>query len=234
MSISLLVDKYACEEFLDTVFPNLRDDEVLIAIICARKKYSEALSTSQEMLDKMIIKTEDIGSIVDKLFKFGVVAGIYKDYKLNTYISPSAMAMYIDLYPKSSIKAFFEFTKTINNWMYEAMNNQHFNKHVFRRLDSKLFSAIAKCNSRKPYTIVDVDRKDVNLPNILEHVSDEPLWISETRGGYHIIFKRSNIVNRDIVFLKSNFDYIEVQFSQGLTPVVGSLQGMFEVRKWNW
>ena len=229
----LFVDEKAYREFHETVFPNLQDDEVVICMIVARKKYAPEITRSEEMLDKLILKTDSVDFVISKLRKFGFVDDVYLMYKSNDYIPPKAMAMYIDLFPKSAIRAYNVFCKDINQWMYDAIKNPEFERKNFRKLDTKIFSALARSNSRTPVRIMDVDVKDeFFLEGVLKEAKLEPLWITETRGGFHVIVESTKENCRKIYELSRKYNVIENQSHQAQTPVVGSLQGGFLVKKY--
>ena len=233
--MSLIYDRQQMTDFFESIVPELQDDEILTVILCARKKYSDRVSRSEEILDKCFLKSNRQSNI-RKLVRFlRVEEGDYVDFKTGEPIPLSAMVAYIDLYPKSTIKALSEFNKTIHQWLFDAITNPEFDKTTFRKIDTKLFSAIAKSNSRKPVRIVDVDDKSL-LPELLPKVP-QPDWITETRGGYHLIYRAEDREQLRTIgetfhnLLKVYKGRIEMQWHQGQTVVPGTLQGGFEVRK---
>jgi len=184
--MSLIFDKCLLKNWYSAVVPELRDDEVLIAILCARRKYSNKISKSEEILDKCILKG-DKESNIRRLIKFlRIEEGDYIDFKTGEPIPLEAMATYLDLYPKSTLKAISTWNKTVLQWMNDAIVNPEFDLRTFRKIDTKLFSSIAKSNSRKPVRILDVD--DQSLDQYFDAGLPEPDWMTKTRGGWHLIY----------------------------------------------
>jgi len=138
------------------------------------------------------------------------------------------MAAYLDLYPKSTLKAISTWNKTVLQWMSDAIINPEFELRVFRKIDTKLFSSIAKSNSRKPVRILDVD--DQNLEQYFEAGLPEPDWITKTRGGWHLIYltptkEKEKEVSKELYEKSKDFERIEIQWHQGQTVIPGTLQG---------
>jgi len=231
---TLIKSQKGMRHFLDFVLPELKNDEVFTVILAARKKYSSLISRSSEMLDKLIIKTNDIDRIICKLRKFGAVEKVYTDYNTGDFIPLEPMVMYIDLHPKSIIKALsFYFHKEVDEMMYNSIASNDFDLKQFRKVDTKLFSAISRSSDRKIYAILDFDAKDIDfLRDILDLKGIAPIWITETRGGYHAIFNYSKEVARSVYELSSEHSKVEMQHKTALTPIVGTLQGGFRVRKY--
>ena len=181
--MNLFVDENSFREFHEIV-PKLEDDEVLICILAARKKYAP-IAKSEEMLDKLILKTNDVDRAIGKLRKFGFVDRVYLEFNTMNWLPKEAMAMYIDLHPKSTIKAFSLFQQDIMKWIFDKINNPDFNSKTFRKLDTKLFSALARATSRRPYYLVDVDVKD---EKVLRYVLD-------LSKGQSVFIQPNNILN---------------------------------------
>jgi len=235
--MTLIKDETETLNFISKVLKPLIDDEVYITLLCARKKYCPTISSSEEVLSREIIRNNDPLKIIRKLKKISIVEDIYTD-KSNNVIPSSAMALYILLDPRSTIKAYGDFIKSTNDWMSEHLRNSNTmlecDLSLYRRLDIKLFSAIHKNRSRPIYFIIDIDNKDkCILEDILLH--DEILphikWISETHGGYHIILERNDVTGNYIHHLHLNPNkFIEI-LKEPMTPLPGSLQGDFLVKE---
>lgn len=234
MNVMLLVNEKELVEFCKAVLPPLENDEVLISVITARKKYGE-ISRSEEILDKTILKQSEPGYVVRRLRKFGFVEGCYIDYKTGKVLTGNCMVMYIDILPRSVVKAFRVFTNHIQDWIYQALFSEEFNYEIFRKLDTKLFSALARSVSRALYYIIDIDNKDKGLlDKVTKLLGDSVVWVSETRGGYHVIVHKNKETGRIIYKELSKTPGIEIFGKQGQTPVPGTLQGGFLVKKVEW
>jgi len=218
-------------QFVEEVLVDLQEDEVYIAMLAARKKYGE-VSTSQEMLDTLIMKDNSPEYILRKMRKFAHVSYVYRDKKTENYIPPTAMVIYIDLSPKSTIKAYNILFNEYINELYNYTQNSDYPVENFRRINSRMFSAIARATSYKPYYIVDIDNKDEDLlQKVYDMLDIHVAWISETRGGYHLIVERNQnagkILHTEIIDMTN----VEVQSKQAMTPLPGTLQGSFPVKR---
>lgn len=222
--MSLVWNWNLVEEFFEKVVPEPERDEVLIIMLAARKKYCSEISRSEEVLDKLIIEDKEIG--LRKLRKFlRIEEGDYFDFKTRKQIPLSATAVYIDLYPKSCLKAIVEWNKLTHQWMYQAIVDEKFDLKVFKKLDAKWFSSLAKSSSRKPVRILDIDTKEVKVD------IPRPDWITETRGGYHYIYKEpSKETMKHLVTLAQKYNFIETSWHQGLTVIPGTLQGGYKAK----
>jgi len=233
--MSLLVNEKLLKKWFEYVVPELQEDEVLIGILCARRKYSDKISRSEEILDKIILKG-DKETNLRRLRKFlRIEEGDYIDFKTGDSIPIEAMAVYLDLYPKSILKAISIWNKTVLQWMSDAIVNPEFELKTFRKIDTKLFSAIAKSNSRKPVRILDVDDEEVF--HYFEKGLPEPDWMTRTRGGWHLIYftptkEKEKEVSKELYEKAKNFELIEIQWHQGQTVMPGTLQGGVEVEGW--
>ena len=235
--MTLLVYKTLLEDFFRKVLVPLEKDEVYIALIVARKKYGA--SRSEEMLDKLVLKRSDPEYLVRKFQKFCNVENCYLDRNTGEPIPPESMAVYIDLTPRSAMKAYRDFINSVERWSSQLTNlllngNLDEAERVlknFRRLDTKLFSSLAKSPATSPYRIVDIDEKSsALLKKVLGALKEHVVWVTETRGGYHVIVRN----NRDtgIIFheVLRGLDKVELQFGKRLmTPLPGTMQGGFMV-----
>lgn len=235
--MSLIENETETINFINRVIKPLEDDEVYLTLLCARKKYCTLISSSEEILNREIIRSNDINKILRKFKKSGTVEDIYTDNSSNN-IPKDAMALYMLLDPRSTLKAYGEFNKSINEWMLSDLRNSNHvlerDLSLYRRIDLKLFSAIHKSRSRSIYFIVDIDKKDGELLNFV--ISFEPIkpyitWISETRGGYHVILERNDTTGKYIRDLQTkHIEYIEI-LKEPMTPIPGALQGGFLVKE---
>ncbi len=107
-------------------------------------------------------------------------------------------------------------------------------------IKGKLLSCIHKSNADKPYILVDIDEKDFSLTGeVISEITEDPIWVSETRGGYHLIYEKIPRLAREIymkipqTFVKETFPpnkIIEIK-KEVMTPLPGILQGGHEVKK---
>ena len=233
---TLIKDENETRKFIEKVLQPLKDDEVYIVVLTARKKYYPTISSSLEVVSRDIIRNNDTNKIIRKLKKLSIVEGIYTD-KDNNIISIEAFALYILPEPRSMLKAYTDFTENINKWNYENLkaNDENKNLELYRKLDIKLFSSIHKSKSRSNYFIIDVDKKDeMLLLNILSNFKDlsDIRWVSETRGGFHVIANRNEVTGKIIhEIIKRRTEFIEFR-KECMTPTPGTLQGGFVVKEY--
>jgi hypothetical protein len=110
------------------------------------------------------------------------------------------------------------------------------NKPIERlvRIKDDLFSAIHRSNAYIPYVVIDIDKKEPDLlADIIRRINYDYIWINETRGGYHVICQKSKNLGR-LIYENKLYEMkdqgVEIQ-KEAMTPVTGTLQGGFEVKR---
>ncbi len=249
MSSSLLVDEEETKRFITRVLLPLENDEVYITVLTARKKYCHAIASSMEVVNRDIIRSNDINKITRKIRKMSIVEGIYTD-KNGDIIPQEAFSLYVLPEPRSTLKALKDFNKNINEWMYSDLVGAVKNLDYYRNIDTKLFSAIHSNKSRSNYFIFDIDIKDEELLlDFHDALTDNNInndsikWVSDTHGGFHIILERDKdtgifvqLFKTRKIKLSERFDisftntYIELR-KEMMTPIPGCLQGGFLVKQ---
>ena len=250
MTDNLLIDEIMLRSFCESVLHSLMDDEVYIVMLAARKKYDDTLRRSTEMLDTLILRDNSSDYIYRKLKKFLYVGehdDIYYDNTAESNIPSKSMVAYIDIAPKSTIKAFIKFTKDYLDRIYELHTNSIFgnsinvnNYRVFKKFTTNFFSCLAQSTSQRNHIIVDIDKKDKRLlKSTLNKIYNQfpkeehnyIQWVSETRGGYHIILEYTKPLSEFLhKTIKPSSKYIEVNNKNTMTPIPGTLQGGFLVK----
>ena len=227
---SLIYNEDEIRRFITKVIKPLEDDEVYILLLTARKKYSDSISTSQEVVHRDVIRNNDPDKMMRKIRRIANVSGIYTDKNTGKDVEPGAFVLYFLTDPRSMLKGYQAFTSDINKWMYSSLKGEYKNLDYYRKLDIKLFSAIHRSRSRSSYFIVDIDIKDDSImTDISKLLGDEIIWVSETHGGYHMIVnknKNSGIIMHEKI---RGMDYVEI-LKESMTPLPGTLQGGFEVK----
>lgn len=229
---NLIKDFNSLEKFIRaTIMKNpLHKDEVYIILGIARKKYDSTLSmTSQILVQRKIIRQVEYLLIQTQIQK--VDACMHLAYDNGQKIPLGACALYIDLNPRSYIKALPKFFNEMTNFTYEALYNPEFNFDIFKNADSKLFSALHASTSKKYYQLLDLDCKDIDkVESIINILGKEIVWKSETRGGYHFIVHKTHENSKIIHEQLKSMNKLEIQ-KACLTPIVGTLQGGFLVKE---
>ena len=226
----LIHDLAETREFVERILMKLQDDEVYILLLNARKKWCPALSRSEEIMYRDLIRDNDLDGTLRKIKKTSCVSeGIYVDIKTSKEIDTSCMALYVLLDPRSTLKGYGEFIEYINNWIYDSFKGETKNLELYRKMDIKLYSAIHKNRSRGLYFVIDIDKKDEDiLERIVGPLAGHIRWISETHGGYHVIVNRSYesgmIIYPDMV----GMEYVEI-LKEPMSPLPGTLHGGFKV-----
>lgn len=240
---SLMKNEDETKKFIEKVLQPLEDDEVYITVLTARKKYCSNISSSMEVVTRDIIRNNDTNKILRKLRKMSVVENLYTN-KNGDIIPIEAFALYILPEPRSMLKAYNEFAKVVNEWSYNNLVGDNKDLELYRRLDVKLFSSIHKSKSKSNYFILDVDKKDeILLTSILKIMKDNCIenesirYITETRGGYHIILDRNETTGKFIHHFKNSYTYLfqenVIEFRKDMmTPISGLLQGGFVVKEY--
>jgi len=226
--MSLVWDCDQIKEFVEKALPKLEKDEVFIMMLCARKKYCSELKRSEEGLCQKVIRTNDPKIVTQKIEQ--ITSSPY--FQDGEKIPQKAMAVYIDPNPKSTIKAFSTFVKETMNQVYSLTQNQDESVYnYFRKLDVRLFSAIHRSTSRRWCWIIDVDKKDQSLLHeILTKLGENTIWVTETRGGYHVLVRATKTAGKIIFTEIVKVQDVEIQ-KEAMTPIPGTIQGGFKVRK---
>ena len=223
-------------EFFENVLPPLEDYEVFISLLAARKKYYPLLRRSEEILDRKILRANDSKRLIQKIKRFAK-GPFYQDDK---ELPEEALVLYIGLNPKHTLKAFNLFVKEMQDSLSQitfALLNQNqpdFSK--FKKIDVNLFSAIHRSTSRHVYWLIDIDRKDEFLLDaVVKKLEDNVAWISETKNGFHVIVKVGRESGRIIFGGKGETGLKQIEgvevHKEAMTPIPGTLQGGFKVRK---
>ena len=226
---SLIYDRKQLKEFLEYVLPKLQRDEVFIAFLGCRKKYYPEIRTSQEFLARKIIKYDDPEIVTQKLEQLGNAKGYYID---NKPIPGDKMHLYFSLNPKSTLKGFKTFASECMQRIYEiAVNPEQF--EIFRKLDTWLYSAIHRAQSRTVYWLLDVDNKNEDtFDKVQEMLNDYIVANIETKGGFHIVVKATKESGK-LIFtqMKGKLEDLEVhKHCQVVLP--GTYQAGFKVYWW--
>lgn len=236
---SLLVNEEATKEFIREVVPDLVEDEVLMLLLFARKKYHPAV-TDEWMLFRDIVRSSDEEVLMRKIRRNAFFSDDYTDLKTGAPMPMEAFVFYIDLFPKSMYKAHIKYMKECADIIYRIMKGGN-DLSETKKFKTKFYSNIQKSNSYKPYIILDVDEKSEDLlEKLLDIVNREYVWISETRGGYHIILEKTKDLSK-ILYTKimkenntnpqSPFKEVEIKGNMGMTAIPGTLQGGHLVKR---
>ena len=219
MNYKVINDEQLLKDFIAWL-PECNEQEQYYISLLARSKYlsGDAAIKSDKQQLKRFTSRKDM--MFDKIRQLECAAGSYRQN--GNAIPQEALALYITVNPRDLWKATYSslvnFAKKIQaghnsiNPQQEAMNE------------------IQVSCSNKYYIDVDVDIKDPQiLKQIKGFINPSCLTVLETRGGYHVLVKVSEI---DPSYKKSWYNNIMNlagidQSGDNLIPVPGCTQGGF-------
>ena len=226
----------------------LQKDEIYMMLGGARKKYAKgnhAISTSHEIITRQMVRQHDYFKFfyqavrkTDALLNVSIDKNTEKDFPKESHV------IYISINPRSTIKAKGLCDEIMNHHYYTLLSNESEQGRIdaykqIKRFKVHYYSDLQKAPSNTKWRILDIDIKNEELINhLIEIVNPKYIkFITETHGGYHIIYdRRANEylmgqkllkLFRDKYALKTN--QLEM-FKDRLTPIWGTEQGGFMVR----
>lgn len=227
--MSILVDIDEAKNFIDTLHPELNDNEVLLFLLDARKKYFPEITSKDRMIQRKVLKKKEY---TDRLLY--EICSVEDRYMYEGgFIPKEAFVLYMVLNPCDIIKAYFKLQEDMNQLLYQVMKRDENALYNFKKVHVHWFSALHRSRAKLKYWLIDIDEKDEELLKYVLQFGFEVKWISETRGGYHIIIpvndENGKILFRDKVL--SKLEKVELK-KNAMTPVVGTMQGGVLVRKY--
>jgi len=216
MNYQIIKDKDAFKRFIDWL-PPLGKNEKYYCCLFARKKYSESIKL---IADKSQLKRflSDKSRLYDKVKQLEVEEGAYRIKDIA--VPQEALALYINPNPRDLRNAAFDSIISLTNLLKNPDSN--FNPH------QEIMSCVQRSVRTKVYLDFDVDTKDFDFSQLKEVINTSCLEILETRGGYHILVKVSEIESR---YKRSFYNQLVAlgvdQTGDQLLPVPGCTQGGF-------
>jgi hypothetical protein len=230
---TLLKNEAEFIRFARAVLQKPETDEVLVAFLAARRKYSPEIPRNLEVVAREILKDVNRDYLLQKIRKLATV-GFYSD--MGKVLPTSCFALYIDVNPKSTMKAAALFGREAMDQMRTLAVSETKAYGFFRNIDARLFSAMQRSGSKNhPYWCVDIDIKEPSTVSAAsDHIGAENIvWTSETHGGYHLLVRKNGETGRKLFAepLPPHLaDKIEVK-KTAATPIPGTLQGGHLVRR---
>lgn len=222
MNYTIVQDRQILNEFIEWL-PETKPNEKYYVSLLARRKYS----VSNYMLqDKLSLKrfTSDKKRLFDKIRQLEIKYGNYRFGSEDLPVPQEALALYISPNPRDLEKASKSLIQELlkKTWSTEKGYNPH----------SMALSEIQKSNGSVVYFDFDFDGVtiDETLPKISEVINLDCCSLIETRGGFHVLVKISEI---DSKFRKSwnpsisKLEGCDVRGTSGMIPVPGTTQGNF-------
>jgi len=171
-------------------FDRLREDEVLLMIAIARKKYNKKLK-SEEVVFREVVDAENWKRKYRKLLT------LVRHYPGRA--KPEDYSVYITYNPRSLIKALRLFKMRLVEWEFSAINSKNLTYCLMhlKKLDREFISCLQKpeARSRKWHFLIDVDdasKLDLVREQI-ERLNLEVCAESRTKNGVHILVKPFNL-----------------------------------------
>lgn len=248
----LIYDPKHLQEFVNEVLPNLTSDEVYFLSFSARNKYLNKEERElyhlgrTEMFNRMLIRSKDLFLNRLERFQFDETNHLYGFTTKNGKRMPlKALVVYLNINPSSGLEAFQNFSKTVQNKLFELqkkmLHGHSFNEEEmswFAKLDTKLLNEYQKSRSNKYFVDIDIDSKNSKawfyITNELDSQDVEHYTI-QTRNGWHVMLKTETIkfnypdlINRAHQFIEEE-DEIIIN-TNAMIPMPGTLAAEFPVR----
>ena len=207
--------------------PNARN-LVFTIMLMSRRKYYDALTTSQQVLVRQTIsvrETED--AFVRRLRKLEVKQGLYVDLNDSSKEIPKdGLILYMNMDPGDELKAWFLMMNEMNDRIQSLSLHE---KSPWREnsleLSSLVKSCIVKADTPTTYKL-DIDTKEPEkIRALYEVIKNEKLQIvmmMSTKNGYHLFVREISSQNVH-KFVQCNKDWVSIE-KRGHLIVPGTLQ----------
>lgn len=248
----LIYDAKHLQDFVNTVLPDLSMDEVYFLSFSARNKY---LSKEErefyhlgrtEMFNRMLIRSKDLFLNRLERFQFDDTDHLLGFTTKNGKRMPlKALVVYLNINPSSGLEAFQNFSKTVQNKLFELqkkmLHGKEFNQEEmfwFAKLDTKLLNEYQKSRSNKYFVDIDIDtlnNKALNYITTELNSQNVEYFTIQTRNGWHVMLKTETIkfnypdlMNRAHQFIEEN-DEIIIN-TNAMIPMPGTIAAGYPVR----
>ena len=225
----------------------LQRDEIYMILGGARKKYGKDnsdISTSHEIVTRQMVRQHDYFKFfyqvvrkTDALLNVSIDKNTEKDFPKESHV------IYLSINPRSTIKAKGLSDEIMNRHYYTLLSNESEQGRIdaykqIKRFKVHYYSALQKAPSNTKWRIMDIDVKNKDLlQDCIYAIKRENIkFITETHGGYHIIYdRRANEylygdklkqIQKGHGMKKSEIEL----HADRLTPIWGTEQGGFMVR----
>jgi len=171
-------------------FSRLREDEVLVFIAIARKKYNPKLKSEQVVF-------REIATPNNYQQKFNKLKTLIHNYPSNA--NPEDYALYLSFNPRSVIKALYLLEKQMSLWKFSMFMSGKLSDYLrhLKKLDREFISCLQKpeSRSRRWFFLIDIDDPS-KLSAVQDQINNLGIKIEEkvkTKNGFHILVKPFNI-----------------------------------------
>ena len=174
---------------------DLEEDEVYLLTGGARKKYANGnpdISTSHEVVTRKLVRHNDFDKFLSIIEKSRAMVALSIDKNTKKNLPQETHVLWMNPNPRSTLKGYNHFKKKVDDHIYELTKckgdrEQHYRQ--LKKIDVIYHSSIQVSASRKLYSVCDIDVKNITILKVIaEHLLPYIAWITETRGGYHIVY----------------------------------------------
>jgi len=233
--MTLIYNENLIREFFAEIMPPLEKDEVYLTMAQARRKYAEILLVGHDPVTaKKLLRTNNLETVIQKIRQLDAMAQQSYIKETELKIPLKAIVLFCDVNPKSMSQGFIKTMGLFTQELFKIKADSPDAWEAFRKLDLRLASNVHKSNSRILYLVLDVDVKDFLALVEIDKLFEENIkWISETRGGYHVILKHSKEVAKTLyprLMDSSLAERYDIDLAR-MTPIPGTIQGGFKVKR---
>lgn len=192
--------------FYDNIVPKLEDSEAHFVSLSARNKYltkEEQVSLAlgrTEMFERRIIRKNNWRRFLRTIRKFEVNEKAYVT-KNDSLIPSKAMVCYFNINPSDVLKAYRDFNKVVNEYMYELAQcavTKHRMDNILQRIGkmpTTLMNAYQKATGTRYWIDFDFDIDKDFLPyiqKIVEEIKNHEgtAYIVDTKSGFHLLVSK--------------------------------------------
>ena len=173
-------------------FNKLREDEVMVMLAIARKKYNEKLK-SEQIIFREVVDKENWRR------KFNKLKTLVHHYPSEA--RPEDYTIYLTYNPRSVVKAWILLKQRMIDWESQALFSSNLSdmyKHL-KKFDREFISCLQKpeARSRKWHFLIDVDDLD-KLDEVRKQIDELNLEVKheeQTKNGLHILVKPFNLLD---------------------------------------
>lgn len=241
-------DEAEITKFFEIILPPLNEKEVYFISLSARNKQLTEVEREfyslgrTEMFERKVIREHDLMKFMRTLHKFEVTEGAYTG-RTGLALPSKCLILYININPCDMLKAYRTFNDEMNENIYNLLSKQGSAPEFFKRQDRLLYNNIQRAKGTKYYIDLDIDfqageKKDFKfITDICIMFKDRGVeyFVVETKGGTHILLKRSTLhynYNDTLEHIRNimpaEVKEIEINHNE-MIPVPGTLQADFPV-----
>jgi len=206
----LIWDRSLVNQFIDNIFIEMTNDEIIIVKLTSRKKYGKNIENAENIIlhniDLNVTICHTINELKETVLNYGQIIGSH---------NVNQLVIYVQLNKRSTIKAMFDLSAKINEYASKLIllkSNEEIDNtyNKIRLLDIEYKSILMKSqNGIKKYLQLDIDFKDsieleyeqnntikkINGIDFTNRIIEQMKFLNitvksviETKNGYHIIF----------------------------------------------